>query len=194
MVCRALREGGYGLRWGLGKRRGRASGEGRSGKRGGGQSGSRASFSRILHPKAAARARWDMGLRRTGQRGRERGERRSALAHAPPAQWRSKPPTEKDPEPRVAHGPQRTLGKHKPILLVPAASLDGRLATLGSNRACRNAWSAVPCTRGEAQSCQIKARGRQAQLTRDFAIFATSTLKSTPRAQRSALERHDTDG
>ena len=148
----------------------------------------------LLHPKAAVRARWDMGLRRTGQRGRERGERRSALAHAPPAQWRSKPPTEKDPEPRVAHGPQRTLGKHKPILLVPAASLDGRLATLGSNRACRNAWSAVPCTRGEAQSCQIKARGRQAQLTRDFAIFATSTLKSTPRAQRSALERHDTDG
>jgi len=41
-------------------------------------------------------------------------------------------------------GPERTLGKHKRILLVPGASLDGRLAALGSNRPCRAAWSAVP--------------------------------------------------
>jgi hypothetical protein len=76
MGCRALREGGHGLRWGGGKRKGRTWWGGKAREEGRGQSGSRESVSRILHPQAEARARWDMGLRGTGQRERESGERR----------------------------------------------------------------------------------------------------------------------
>jgi hypothetical protein len=149
MGCRALREGGHGLRWGGGKRKGRTWWGGKAREEGRGQSGSRESVSRILHPQAEARARWDMGLRGTGQRERESGERREERGEARLHTRRLRSGAQNQQQKRTqGHqwhtGPERTLGKHKRILLVPGASLDGRLAALGSNRPCRAAWSAVP--------------------------------------------------